>query len=140
MIDRGVIKGVVLVATALFFGLQSGSLQLGSAVQPGPGLFPLVISIMLGMAGLAITGIAISGPREPLSAEFRNVSIVVVALVAFGLLSRSVNMVAGIVCLVAVSTLAGPKVSLLRKAAIACALLLIAYCLWKVLGLQLPLY
>ncbi len=45
MNDRNLVRGVFLLAIALAFGLGSLRYQIGSLSRPGPGLFPLLVSL-----------------------------------------------------------------------------------------------
>ncbi len=52
MNNTNLIRGLFLLAIALIFGVASSMHSLGSVNRPGPGLFPLIVSGMLGVVAL----------------------------------------------------------------------------------------
>lgn len=57
------LSGLLLVALAVFVGLQNRTYPLGSLQEPGPGYTPLLIAVFLGAAGLLIALRGGSSPR-----------------------------------------------------------------------------
>lgn len=132
-------RGLVLIAIALFFGVQAADYSIGNFANAGPGLFPLVISIMVGLVGLAMVVQSRFEAREGLRFSPRNIGIVLASLVGFVLISQWINMSLAVIFLVFFSTLAGTDYSLKRNTAIAVVLLGIAWIFHAFLGLNLPL-
>lgn len=76
-----IVMSLALLATALFFVVQSSLLSFGTLSLPGPGFFPLWLGIALGVLAL---GVLYASMREP-SGEIvflghRDVLVVLVAL------------------------------------------------------------
>ena len=132
-------RGLFLAAIGLTFGLNSLRYNLGSLGRAGPGLFPLLVSAMLLV--IAIVGIVRSRFEQPipLKLQVRNIGLLLGALCAFALLSKLVNMTAGIVAMVLIASIAGSQRSWKRSLQISAGLVAIAFAFQKLLGLNLPL-
>ncbi|OWQ87586.1 tripartite tricarboxylate transporter TctB [Roseateles aquatilis] len=139
MINRSLARGFFLAAVALFFGLGALRYPIGRMDHAGAGMFPLMISVLLGIVALAtiVRGIVAGGP--PMTFTIKNIGLIIAALCAFSLVSRFVNMSVGIVVMVFISTAAGSSYSWKRNLAISAGLLAIAFAFQKFLGLNLPL-
>ena len=139
--DRNLLKGLLLALLALVFGV--GALRyyaIGSFERPGPGFFPLMVSGLLFVLGAGMVARSRLIERVPMYFNLKNLLIILGSLAAFAALSAYVNMLAGIVALVFLSTVAGTSYSIRRNAMIAAVLVGIAFVFQKGLGLQLPLY
>ena len=77
---------------------------------------------------------------EPMEGGLRNVGLIMASLCAFAAASHFVNMTAGIVALVFVSSFAGGHYSTSRNLKISVGLIAVALAFQKLLGLNLPLY
>ncbi|MBN9406968.1 MAG: tripartite tricarboxylate transporter TctB family protein [Burkholderiales bacterium] len=139
MNDQNLLKGLLLAAVALAFGLGAFRYPIGAFSRAGPGLFPLVISGILLL--IAIVSIIRSRfvERVPLDFSIKNIVIIMIALCAFAVVSQYVNMVLGIVLMVFISTIAGDNYSWRRNTKISVALIAVAYAFHYLLGLNLPL-
>ena len=138
--NRNLVRGVFLVAIALAFGLQSLRYPIGDFSRAGPGLFPAVVSGILLLIGAITMFRSFFVDRVELNLNFKNIAIILVSLCGLALISTYVNMIAGIVFMVFVSTLAGVSYSWVRNVKIAAGLVTMALVLQKLLGLNLPLY
>ncbi len=140
MTNRNLLKGLFLIAIALVFGLTSMRYPMGSLGRAGPGLFPLIVSSLLLLLGVATVVRALLTARVPMHFNYRNIGLVLLSLCGFALLSEYVNIVLGIAFMVFCSTLAGSRYSVVRNLKICAGLVVIAFGFWKGLGLQLPLF
>ncbi len=140
MNDRNLARGLLLAFIALAFGLNALRYGIGTLSHAGPGLFPLIVSSML--LAIALANIVRSRivPPLPLNFGLRNIALLIAALVAFALLSKFVNMIAGIVGMVLIASLASASRSLTRSLKIAAGLVVVAFAFKELLGLSLPLY
>ncbi len=138
-LNRSLARGLFLAAVALFFGLGALRYPIGRMDHAGPGLFPLMISVLLGLVALAtiVRGVVSGGPG--LDFQVKNIGLILGALCAFSLVSRFLNMSAGIVVMVFIATAAGSNYSWKRNIVISIGLLTIAFVFQKFLGLNLPL-
>ena len=140
MLNRNLLRGLFLIALALVFGFGSLRYPLGDLGRAGPGLFPLLVSSVLLMLGVATLVRSFIVERVPLEFNFTNIAIILASLCGFALISEHLDMIAGIVFLVFCSALAGTSYSVMRNAKIAAGLVAIALLFKHLLGLQLPLY
>ena len=139
MPNQNLVRGLFLAAVALLFGLGALRLPLGDFTRAGPGLFPLLVSgLLLVVAACTIVQARFAAP-VPVSLDVRNIGLIVAGLASFLLLSKLLNMAAGIVALVFVTTLAGTSYSWKRNLQVCAVLLLIAFAFQRLLGLNLQL-
>ncbi|KPF69392.1 tripartite tricarboxylate transporter TctB [beta proteobacterium AAP99] len=134
------VRGVVLMVIATLFGVASLRFPLGTVGRAGPGLFPLIISVMLALIGLAMLVQSRLQAPEPLDFKLRNIGFVIASLVGFTLIARYVALLPAIVFLVFVASLAGADYSVKRNLKISAALIVIAFGFRYGLGLQLTLW
>jgi|SRR5882672_1043193 len=140
MNDRNLVRGLFLIAFSLVFGLGSLRYSIGQFSSPGPGLFPLLVSCLLFLIGLA-TAVR-SRFVEPVHLNFnvKNIALILLSLCGFAVISEHLNMIAGIAFMVFCATLAGTSYSVVRNLKVLAGLIAIALALQKLLGLDLPLY
>lgn len=140
MQNQHLARGVFLVAISLVFGLWSLHYQIGAFSHAGPGLFPLLVSGVLLLIGIATLVRSRFIAKVPLTFNPRNIGIVLASLIGFAFVSQHVNMTAGIAFMVFCSTYAGTSYSWVRNLKICAGLLAIAFAMSKLLGVNLPLY
>ncbi len=140
MNDRNLLKGLFLVAISVVFGLGSFRYPMGDFARAGPGLFPLLVSCLLCVLGVAAVARSLLTERIPLRFNPRNIALILASLCGFALISEHVNMIAGIVFMVFCASLAGSSFSVARSLKIAGGLIVVALIFERLLGLQLPLY
>jgi hypothetical protein len=141
MIDKNLARGIFLVALSLLFGVTAAlNYPVGDFARAGPGLFPILISTLLLLVGIATVVRSHFTPKAALTFNYRNIGLILGSLCAFALVSEFVNMTTGIVAMVFIATLAGSNYSLVRNAKIAAVLVLVAFLFAKFLGMNLPLY
>ena len=137
--NQKVMRGMALIAVALFFGVQAVGYRLGTLAHSGAGLFPLIVSGAVGLIGSVMLAQAYFEEPEPMNFNPKNIAIIMVSLVGFVLIAQHVNVIAAIVCLVFVSGLAGADYSVVRNLKISAVLIAIAAAFHYLLGLNLPL-
>ncbi|WP_422016954.1 tripartite tricarboxylate transporter TctB family protein [Roseateles sp.] len=140
MNDRNLVRGLFLAVLALGFGLGALHYKVGSFAHAGPGLFPLMVSSLLGVVALITLVRSRFVPKVPLGFGLKNIGLLMLALCGFALISQHFKMLAGIVFLVFVASLAGASFSWRRNVKIALGLIAVAFAFQKLLGLNLPLY
>jgi hypothetical protein len=140
MNDRNLVRGLFLLAVALAFGGTALRYPIGEFSRAGPGLFPLMVSGLLALIGLVTAVRSRIVQRESIDFNWRNIALILASLCAFSLVSHFVNMIAGIVAMVFLATLAGTSYSVVRNLKIAGGLVLVALSFQKFLGVNLPLY
>ena len=133
-------RGSALLGIALLFGVPALSYRVGSLARAGAGLFPLLVSGLVGVIGLVMLVQARFEAPEPVRFGLRNILLIMTSLVGFALIAKFVSTIPAIVFLVFVAGLAGADYSLARNLKISAVLIVIAFGFRTLLGLNLPLY
>jgi len=140
VVNQNVGKGLLLAAVSLFFLVQAPALTVGSLSRPGPGLFPVMVASILLFLAVVIVVRSRFIEAVPLDFHLRNIALIAGALLSFAIISEFVNMLAAIVVMTTIASLASSDFSIPRTATIAGALCLMAFAMKKLLGVQLPLF
>jgi len=138
--NRNFIRGLCLMAIALLFGLVSMNYTIGQLSRSGPGMFPLMVSSILFLIGLLTVVRSHFVDRVALDYSVKNITLILLSLVGFTVLSQYINMTLGIIFLVFCSTFAGTSYSVVRNIKISLGLIAVALVFKNLLGLSLPLY
>ncbi len=133
------LRGLVLIAIALCFGIPAVSYRVGTFAHAGPGLFPLLVSCILGLLGLVMVVRSRLEAGPPMTLKVRNLALVLASLVGFALIAEHFKVIPAIFYLVFVAALAGSDYSVVRNLKICAGLIAIAYGFHALLGLNLPL-
>ena len=128
------------MAIALAFGLTALRYPIGDFSRAGPGLFPVVISSMLLLIGIATLIRSRFVEKVHLDLHLKNIGVILGSLCAFAVITLWVNMLLAIVTMVFIATVAGTNYSWKRNVKIAIGLCLMALAFAKLLGMNLPLY
>ncbi|HPK32529.1 MAG: tripartite tricarboxylate transporter TctB family protein [Ottowia sp.] len=139
MNDQNLLRGLFLAIIAGVFGVMATRYSVGTFAHAGPGLFPLLVSCLLGVIAVFMVVRSRIVPKVPVDFSIRNIGIIMVALCGFVVVSELLNMIAGIFFLVFVSAFAGTSYSWVRNLKIFAVLLAVAFAFQKLLGLNLPL-
>ncbi len=140
MNNLNLVRGLVLMAIGLLFGLASRRYEIGELSRAGPGLFPLIVSCLVFLIGLITVVRARFVTPVPVNYNMKNIALVLAGLCGFALLSTYVNMIVAIIFLVFCSSFAATTYSVVRNLKISAGLIVIAFMFKNLLGLQLPLY
>ena len=131
--------GLLLLAICAIFALGLFDLQIGTAFRMGPGYFPLVLTILLTVLGLAIliNGLRVDGPPVGVI-PLRAILLTSLPIVFFGLTLRGLGLVLSLTITLLATTFAvrgwNPVVAL------STTLVLVVVCVAIfVFGLGLPL-
>lgn len=139
MKDRTLVRGLFLIALALIFGIGSLRYRIGEFRSAGPGLFPLLVSCLLLLIGVITVVRSRFVEHQPIDINLKNIALVLAGMVGFVLLSEHLNMMAGIAFMVFCVTFAGTSYSASRNLKIAAGLIGVAWLLYELLSLNLPL-
>lgn len=86
--------GLLLMATAGFFGWQTMDLEIGSSLRMGPGYFPMMLSILLFALGALIALKSLGREDEPIGPiAWRGILFILPAPIFFGLTVRGLGFV-----------------------------------------------
>ena len=113
---KDIVAGLMFVGLAVVLGLQSYHLPLGTPTQLGPGAYPMLLIVILGVMGLAITVNGLRRRRVDAHAEaedfvfaWKPLVLILLAPVLFGLLARGLGVVPALAIAVLLSTFAAPR-------------------------------
>ena len=141
MNDRNLVRGLVLAAIALGFGLGALRYSVGNFAHAGPGLFPLLVSGLLMVVALITILRSRFVKPIPLGFNLKNIALLLLALCSFAIATELLHtMIAGIVLMVFIAGFAASSYSWQRNLKVAAVLIAIAFAFQKLLGLSLPLY
>jgi Tripartite tricarboxylate transporter TctB family len=138
--NQNLVRGLFMAGVALFFFVQAIGYSLGNTSRPGPGLFPLVVSSLLLLISVVIAIRSGFIERVPLELKFKNVGLIISAILAFAFLTMYVNMLSGIVAMTIIASFASADFSIFRTAKITTALCAVALAMKFGLRVNLPLY
>lgn len=128
----------------LFFGLSAiiigQDYEMGTAGRMGPAYFPTVLGGLLALVGAAALLRSFFRQGEPIGRLYwRELTLVLVSVLLFGLLMRNAGLVPATIVLVLLSSYAGRKFNLAKACALAVGAALFAVGLFvKLLGLPMP--
>ncbi|WP_137389061.1 tripartite tricarboxylate transporter TctB family protein [Rhodoligotrophos defluvii] len=137
------IAGSALMGIAAFFLWASRRYPVGTAANMGPGYFPRALCWILLAIGLAviINGLRHGPVNAPADERLRLTPIILIPLsyVIFAWIVESVGLLIASTVLILVSAAAVPNRKILETVMVTVALLIMAFALWYVVGVQLPL-
>lgn len=106
-------SGVMFIGVGLAFAIGSRDYSLGTSARPGPGYFPLMLSVIMAILGAIVLFKSLTieteggDPIGPIA--WRPLLVVVGSIVMFGLLLPRLGMIATVPILVATVSLAGDE-------------------------------
>jgi hypothetical protein len=135
-------SGVMFLGFAGVGILVARGHALGSAGQMGPGYFPMLLGIVLGLIGAILIGRAVLAGDAPVDRiAIRPVLTLVIAVVVFGLTIERLGLVLALILAVAIAGFASRESRPLEVAALAGGLALLSLGIFHgVLRLPLPLW
>lgn len=136
------VSGLLFLLIGLAAMAIASDYPMGKAIRMGPGYYPMVLSGLLVIVGLAcmIKSLATNGPALE-RVQFKPLILITVSVVLFGLLLRNAGMVVALAVSIYLSSLASSRFTI--KAATVTFVLLTLFC-WgvfiKALSLPIPLF
>jgi hypothetical protein len=138
---RDVAAGLLFLIAGLHFVIVSWTtLRMGTALQMGPGYFPLVLGIVLSLLGIAVIVVALrSAPVSFGDVSWRGVILVTASIIFFAATIRGLGVALGLGGAVLLAALSTEKNSFLQSLAISVVFtaLSIVVFVWA-LGITLP--
>ncbi|QTG16880.1 tripartite tricarboxylate transporter TctB family protein (plasmid) [Agrobacterium tumefaciens] len=138
---KDVFAGAIFIAIAALFLIQGAQYEFGTAIQMGPGFFPVVLAAILAIFGiLTIIG---GFRKEPEEAEpaisWRAIFLICMALAIFGAGARSLGLVPVVLICTFMTAFASRKNSLVSSLVMAFVMAALCYVVFKVgLAISLP--
>jgi len=135
---RDIFGGAVLLLGGVFVvAYATSQLQIGSLNRMGPGLFPAALGILLCLFGIMLAVPALFRQGTLPSIEIRSLVFVLASILVFGLTIRRFGVAPAVVAMTLVAALADWQFSLLKAAALAAGLAIIAVLIFNV-SLEIP--
>lgn len=139
--SRDILLGLIYVGVGLVYGIYAlVDLPMGTATNMGPGYFPMILSVLMVLIGVAVVVAGVPHWRtKPFGAvNWRSVIAISVSTLVFGLLARPAGMIPATIATSLVASLASRHVT--WKGAILTAIILAGFCtLVFIYGMQLPI-
>jgi Tripartite tricarboxylate transporter TctB family len=132
-------SGVLFVVTGVLFMILSRQYQMGTAAKMGPGYFPTMLGGLMALLGLITcwTSISKSAAKVELNkVGWRELALVLVAVVVFALLLPKMGIIVAIVGLIGVSAIASHEYNIKDTLITTVVLLILSYVVF-VWGLEL---
>jgi putative tricarboxylic transport membrane protein len=132
-VSKSLLAGLIFIGLALLFGASTLSLTLGTAARMGPGYFPLLLAVVLGVLGVVVSLEGFAADSEVSgSSSLRSVLLVAGSVVTFALTVESLGLVPAVALTSFLFSLADRQVKLPSAAATAVVLALFSWLLFDV--------
>ena len=140
--SKNLVSGFVFLSTAVVFGIASAGYGMGTLARVGPGLFPLILCVVLGILGLIILA---SGLHKDAAAfgrlPWRSIVLVVASPLVFVACVGTLGLVPSTALLAFVGSFASTSMTLRRAAASAVGLGLAVWLVFILgLGVTVPAF
>jgi drug/metabolite transporter (DMT)-like permease len=111
--ERDFWSGLMFVVVGLVFAVGAMNYSMGSSARPGPGYFPLLLSVILCILGAVVLfkslTIETEGGDKIGSIAWRPLLVIVASIAVFGVLLPRLGMVITVPILIVMSSLAGDE-------------------------------
>ena len=106
-------SGLMFLVVGVVFAIGAGNYSLGSSARPGPGYFPLMLSVIMAILGAIVLfkSLTIESPGgDPVGGiAWKPLLIIVVAIAVFGILLERLGLFITVPILIIISSLAGDE-------------------------------
>ncbi len=110
---RDFCSGLMFVATGIGFAIGATNYSMGSSARPGPGYFPLILSVLLAILGCFVLFKALTietDDGEPIGAiAWRPLLVIVVSIAVFGVALPRLGLVLTVPLLIVMVSFAGDE-------------------------------
>ncbi|WP_425624133.1 tripartite tricarboxylate transporter TctB family protein [Agrobacterium radiobacter] len=140
---HNVIAGGIFIGIAALFIVQSSSYDFGTALQMGPGFFPIVLAVTLSIFGMLILIDGLRKPPEPVdgAVPWRGLILVCLALAVFGAGARSLGLIPVVFLCTFMAAQASRKNAPLSALVSAFVMSVLCYVIFKIgLAVSLPTF
>ena len=135
-------SGLMFIVVGVVFAIGARNYSLGSSARPGPGYFPLMLSVIMAVLGAVVLFKALTieteGGDRIGDIAWRPLLVIVVAILVFGATITWLGMIIAVPILIAISSLAGDEFHW-RDVIINAIVLTIASWLIFIVGLKLTI-
>lgn len=141
MIDwksQDAVSGLMFLAVAVYVSVSTlMGLDIGNLDQMGPGFFPLALSVVLGLIGVLVLLSAEPDEDDLPPVNWRAVTLIGAAPVAFGLTVRSLGLLPALLISVALATLSSSRIRPLQAVLVILGVTAFCIALFK-FGVRVP--
>lgn len=106
-------SGMMFLVVGIVFAVGAGNYSLGTSARPGPGYFPLMLSVIMAILGAVVTFKALTIESEggdPIGkVAWRPLLVIVGAIAVFGATITTLGMIVSIPILIFISSFAGDE-------------------------------
>jgi hypothetical protein len=135
---REVACGAIFIVTAGLFAYGTTDLPMGSSIRMGPGYFPLMLAIVLGLLGALIVFKGLGREPSPIGGiPWRGLLFILAGPIIFGLTVRGLGLAPAVGLVAAIAALASARATLALTAAIVVCLVVFCVVVFSY-GLGLP--
>lgn len=139
MVDSNLMRGLCMIAVALFVAANAIQYPVGDLSHAGPGMFPLIVSgILFVLASMSVLQSRLV-EAVPFSFNGKNIGLLSLSLLGFVVGSHFLNALLGIFLMVFISGTVATTYSWKRNLQISVGLAVVAFLFQEVLGLHLGL-
>jgi hypothetical protein len=111
--ERDFWSGLMFIVVGVVFAIGAQNYSLGTSASPGPGYFPLMLSVIMALLGCVVLfkslTIETEGGDKIGAFAWKPLIVIVVAIALFGALLPRLGMVVTIPVLIVVTSLAGDE-------------------------------
>lgn len=133
-----VICGLLFIALALFFGMQSFALDLGTAFRMGPGYFPFMLACCLGLFGFILIVQSVRVEGEAIGhIAWRGMLFILPAPIFFGFTVRGLGFVPALFLTALIASFASNRMKPVTAVVLATGLTIFCYLVFSY-ALNLP--
>ena len=140
---RDIYAGGIFLAIAALFAIQGLRYDFGTALQMGPGFFPVVLALVLAIFGILILLSGLRSTPQPVEGEipWKAIALICLALTIFGAGARLFGLVPVVLISTFLTAIASRKNSLLSSAVMAVVMAALCYVIFKIgLAVTLPTF
>ena len=119
--------GLMFLGIGLFFGVYSMDYSLGTATRMGPGYFPLMLAVIMGVLGLIVlvmSFVPADAQEPPGPTDWRGVGLILLSVLLFGLLLPFTGFLIAVLALVFLAAVASDESNMKETALLAIGLLI----------------
>jgi uncharacterized membrane protein len=138
---RDLLLGAIFALIGAGFAIASRNLDLGTAQRMGPGLFPLILALVLLLLGIVIAAQSFFAVEEAMGrVPWRGVILILAAPVLFGSTVQGLGLVGAVALAAATATFASQRAGLMLAALLTLGLTIFCVMVFSYgLGLPIPL-
>jgi len=100
--------GLMFIAFGVGFAWVAQNYQMGTSVRMGPAYFPTVLGALLAILGFVVLAQSFASAGPPVARFYlRPLTLIIVAIVAFGILLKPLGLVLSLIILIGVGAFGG---------------------------------